>query len=58
MKIPCGKVIQEFGAGDRDCGAYCPFCKIIHYCPNCVSVISKEETKLNLKYQKLKREQN
>ena len=29
MKVPCGKIIKEFGAGDRDCGAYCPFCKRI-----------------------------
>lgn len=32
-KKGCGKILAI--SSDRDCGAYCPFCKKKHFCINC-----------------------
>ncbi len=32
-KKGCGKMLEI--SSDRDCGAYCPFCKVKHFCVNC-----------------------
>jgi len=29
----CGRMLAV--SSDRDCGAYCPFCKRVHYCVFC-----------------------
>ena len=29
----CGRMLAI--SSDRDCGAYCPFCKKVHYCVFC-----------------------
>ncbi len=34
----CGKMLTDFKrfSGDQDCGVYCRFCKLIHYCNDCL----------------------